>query len=83
MNVIINGNYLYQGNKDAWRAGIVVEGSLDVRGPTQELVTVVCQPRGRERKARINQYPVAWLLMDTPAVRAKLAAHGIIPEEHP
>jgi hypothetical protein len=83
VKVIINGSFLYENHVDAWRAGEVVEDSLDVRGPTQEFVTVVCQPRGRERKVRTDKWPTWWLLKDTPEVREKLLIHGaIVPETY-
>jgi hypothetical protein len=80
--VILDGRQYYEGHKDAWRSGEIV-GEIDVRGPTQEFVTVECQPRGRERNVR-RLTCCAWhLLRDTPELRAKLAKYGIDPSSPP
>lgn len=80
--VILDGRGYYEGHRDAWRAGIIVS-EVDERGPSQQFVTVECQPRGKERKAR-QLLCCAWhLLRDTPEVRAKLAARGIDPDKQP
>jgi hypothetical protein len=80
--VILNGQFYYAGHQDAWRAGETV-GELNSRGPTQEFITVECQPRGRERKVRRLTCCTWHLLPDTPEVRAKLAKHEIDPDSQP
>lgn len=76
--VILDGRQFYEGHKDAWRAGIIVS-EVDDRGPSQQFVTVECQPRGKERKVRRILFCTWHLLRDTPEMREKLARHGIDP----
>lgn len=74
--VIVRGDYLYPGHKDAWRLGTVMSPPEE-RGPGTLLVTVQHPPQGRERTTKTKVWPVHWLLKDTPEVRAKLATIGV------
>lgn len=71
--VIVDGRFLYDGHRLAWRRGVVVDNPLD-----SAFVAVEFQPTGRERKAKVQKMPVYWLLRDTPALREKLTIAGIL-----
>ncbi len=73
--VIVDGRYLYDGHRLAWRRGRVLDSSKD-----GAFVTVEIQPVGRERKARIQRFPVGWLLVDTQPLRDKLTEAGLLIE---
>ena len=70
--VIVDGRYLYDGHRLAWRRGRVLDSSKD-----GAFVTVEIQPVGRERKVKREKMPAFWLLIDTQPLRDKLTDLGV------
>jgi hypothetical protein len=86
---VITGLHNYEGHKDRFRAGVVinVDTGLDLNGRPYpgragtSFVRVLCQPRGKERKERVITECGGDLLRDTAEVRAKLLAAGFDPDQ--
>lgn len=79
MKCIIDGRYLAEDHRLAWREAIIVSDT-DIpqdAPPTSTMVDLLIPPVGRERKAKTARFPACWLLNDNDNVRTELAKHGI------
>lgn len=87
---VIIGRNNYHGQRDKFRAGWILEETLDTgldsRGSPfagragTAFIDVYCPPRERERKGTVCKAVVTELVRDTPEVRAKMLAHGYSPD---
>lgn len=67
--VIINGQHLMPGHKDAWRRGEILPQEH------QSLVAVMCPARGKEKKSRKIMCSPSDLLRDIESVRKTIKEH--------
>lgn len=89
--LVIIGRDYYDGQPDRWRAGWILDETLDtglclngrpLPGRAGSVfVDVYCPPRGKERKGRTHKCVITALIRDTPEVRAKLLAAGFDPDQ--